>query len=82
MGAGAEMGCAAYERAYGVGVVGGARAAFAWAFVAFWVVKITYAMKSTARRVETEDRELHRVFGARWEEWAARVRWRLVPWVW
>ncbi|EJF61557.1 hypothetical protein DICSQDRAFT_19069, partial [Dichomitus squalens LYAD-421 SS1] len=54
-------------------------AVLAWAFVSFWVAKVAYALKSTNRRVVTEDRELHRVFGARWEEWAARVRWRLVP---
>ncbi|KAI1792203.1 hypothetical protein LXA43DRAFT_887760 [Ganoderma leucocontextum] len=62
----------------GPGPVG---AALAWAFVAFWAVKVMYALKSTNKRVVTEDRELRRVFGSRWEEWAARVRWRLVPWV-
>ncbi|KAM5543830.1 hypothetical protein V8D89_002447, partial [Ganoderma adspersum] len=53
----------------------------AWVFVAFWTTKVMYALKSTNKRVLTEDRELHRVFGSRWEEWADRVRWRLVPWV-
>lgn len=53
----------------------------AWVFVAFWGVKVVYALRSTNRRVGTEDAELHRVFGAQWEEWAAHVRWRLVPWV-
>ena len=53
----------------------------AWVFVVFWTTKVMYALKSTNKRVLTEDRELHRVFGTRWEEWADRVRWRLVPWV-
>ena len=66
------------ECARGPGMVG---AALAWVFVAFWTTKVVYALKSTNKRVLTEDRELHRVFGSRWEEWAGRVRWRLVPWV-
>ncbi|RPD79500.1 hypothetical protein L226DRAFT_251385 [Lentinus tigrinus ALCF2SS1-7] len=56
-------------------------ACLAWLFAAFWVTKVTYALRSTNKRVVTEDRELHRVFGEQWEEWAARVRWRLLPWV-
>ncbi len=59
----------------------GAGAVLAWVFIAFWGTKVVYALRSTNRRVGTEDAELHRVFGAQWEEWAARVRWRLVPWV-
>lgn len=59
----------------------GAGAVLAWVFVVFWGTKVVYALRSTNRRVGTEDAELHRVFGAQWEEWAARVRWRLVPWV-
>ncbi|KAI0780353.1 hypothetical protein BD413DRAFT_488906 [Trametes elegans] len=58
-----------------------AGALLAWAFVAFWTAKVLYALRSTNRRVATEDAELHRVFGAQWEDWAARVRWKLVPWV-
>ncbi|KAI0700680.1 hypothetical protein C8T65DRAFT_657483 [Cerioporus squamosus] len=56
-------------------------ACLAWLFAVFWVTKVVYALRSTNKRVMTEDRELHRVFGAQWEEWAARVRWRLLPWV-
>ncbi|KAH9855506.1 hypothetical protein C2E23DRAFT_866653 [Lenzites betulinus] len=59
----------------------GVRTGLAWAFAAFWTAKVVYALRSTNKRVGTEDAELHRVFGAQWEEWAARVRWRLVPWV-
>ncbi|KAI0764662.1 hypothetical protein C8Q74DRAFT_1173734, partial [Fomes fomentarius] len=51
----------------------------AWAWVAFWLAKVAYAGRSTMRRVLTEDHELRRVFGPVWEEWAARVRWRLLP---
>ncbi|KAH9916746.1 uncharacterized protein BXZ73DRAFT_105724 [Epithele typhae] len=58
---------------------GWARPLLAWAFALFWATKVFYALKSTARRVTTEDVELRRVFGAQWEEWAARVRWRLCP---
>lgn len=61
--------------------VGHVGACLAWLFTAFWLTKVTYALRSTNKRVVTEDRELHRVFGAQWEEWAARVRWRLLPWV-
>ena len=56
-----------------------AGALLAWAFALFWVVKVGYAARSTLRRVDTEDRELHRVFGEQWEEWAGRVQWRLLP---
>ncbi|TFK81270.1 hypothetical protein K466DRAFT_502425 [Polyporus arcularius HHB13444] len=56
-------------------------AVLAWFFAVFWVTKIVYALRSTNKRVVTEDRELHRVFGAQWDEWAARVQWRLLPWV-
>ncbi|KAI0644081.1 hypothetical protein C8Q79DRAFT_1105101 [Trametes meyenii] len=64
-----------------VGVGAGAGAVLAWAFVAFWTAKVVYALRSTNRRVGTEDAHLRRVFGAQWEEWAGRVRWKLVPWV-
>jgi protein-S-isoprenylcysteine O-methyltransferase Ste14 len=32
-------------------------------------------------RIGTEDEALRRVFGAEWEKWAGRVRYKLVPWV-
>lgn len=69
------------EAGTGAGMGGLVGVWLAWVFVAFWGVKVVYALRSTNRRVGTEDAELHRVFGAQWEEWAARVRWRLVPWV-
>ncbi|KAI8973149.1 hypothetical protein BD414DRAFT_499306 [Trametes punicea] len=74
---GGRMGCVAAGME-GVGIMG---VLLAWAFVAFWTTKVAYALRSTNKRVGTEDTELHRVFGAQWEEWAARVRWRLVPWM-
>ncbi len=80
-GAGTGTGTREMEECLGGPGPGAVGTVLAWAFVAFWTVKVVYALKSTNKRVVTEDRELHRVFGARWEEWAARVRWRLVPWV-
>ena len=65
--------------AVGGGGIGGVRALLAWAFALLWATKVWYALKSTNKRVVTEDTELHRVFGAQWEEWAARTRWRLLP---
>ncbi|KAI0354034.1 ICMT-domain-containing protein [Trametes cingulata] len=65
-------------RAESGGVLG---ALLAWTFVAFWTTKVVYALRSTNKRVGTEDAELHRVFGAQWEEWAGRVRWTLIPYV-
>ena len=50
-----------------------------FALVALWFVTGTYALRSTVKRVEVEDRELHKIFGKEWEVWAARVRWRLIP---
>ncbi|CDO73942.1 hypothetical protein BN946_scf185016.g99 [Trametes cinnabarina] len=70
----AQDGCAGE----GVGTLG---ALLAWIFVAFWTTKVVYALRSTNKRVGTEDAELHRVFGAQWEEWAGQVPWRLVPWL-
>ncbi|KAI0666390.1 hypothetical protein C8Q78DRAFT_1083008 [Trametes maxima] len=63
------------------GVGAGAGAVLAWVFAVFWTTKVVYALRSTNRRVGTEDAHLRRVFGAQWEEWAGRVRWKLVPWV-
>lgn len=53
--------------------------AFAWACVAFWTVKVVFALKGTNRRTALEDAELQRVFGSTWNTYAARVRWRLFP---
>ena len=47
--------------------------------VVFWFLKIWYALRSTNRRMVVEDEELHRAFGKAWEEYAKRVRWRLLP---
>jgi len=47
--------------------------------VSFWCVKVWYALRSTLRRLEVEDDELHRVFREAWEEWAERVPWKLLP---
>lgn len=50
-----------------------------YALITFWLVKVWYALRSTNRRLQIEDLELHRVFGNVWEEYAERVRWRLLP---
>lgn len=49
--------------------------------LAFWTVKVLFALRSTNRRLLVEDRELHGVFGETWEEYERRVPWKLVPWV-
>ncbi|PCH41999.1 hypothetical protein WOLCODRAFT_43150, partial [Wolfiporia cocos MD-104 SS10] len=59
----------------------GAGTLLAWAALALWTVKVAYALRSTNRRVRTEDGALRAAFGAEWEAYAGRVRWRLVPWV-
>ncbi|KAI0084952.1 hypothetical protein BDY19DRAFT_878278, partial [Irpex rosettiformis] len=52
-----------------------------FALLAFWTVKVLFALRSTNRRMVVEDQELHGVFGEVWEEYERRVPWKLVPWV-
>ncbi|TCD61539.1 hypothetical protein EIP91_008283 [Steccherinum ochraceum] len=47
--------------------------------VVFWSLKVSYALRSTHRRMEVEDSELRKVFGETWEAYARRVKWRLLP---
>ncbi len=49
------------------------------ALVTVWFVTSTYALRSTIKSLNFEDRELHRVFGKEWDAWAESVRWKLVP---
>lgn len=49
--------------------------------VAFWFAKLVFVFKNTYRRVQLEDDELHKKFGQRWERYAQRVKWKLVPFV-
>lgn len=49
------------------------------ALVGFWLLKTAFVYKSTYNRLQMEDQELHRVFGKTWEEYARRVRWRILP---
>ncbi|KAH9830217.1 uncharacterized protein C8Q71DRAFT_717390 [Rhodofomes roseus] len=51
----------------------------AWFVLAFWCVKVAYALQSTNKRLRTEDTELRKAFGAVWDEYAERTRWRLLP---
>ena len=53
----------------------------AWWFAGFWVVKCGFAVYSTTKRDRVEDGELRKTFGPAWEEYAKRVRFALVPWV-
>lgn len=64
------------RRTFGVGTF------LAWLVLGFWAVKVAYALRSTNRRLATEDRELRRAFGPAWEAYAERVPWRLIPGVW
>ena len=50
-----------------------------YSLIGFWFVKVWYALRSTNRRLQIEDVELHKVFGNAWEDYAERVRWRLLP---
>lgn len=50
-----------------------------YTLITFWLVKVWYALRSTNRRLQIEDVELHKVFGDVWDEYAERVRWRLLP---
>lgn len=47
--------------------------------LAFWFAKLSIVFKSTYKRLHIEDQELHKVFGKGWEEYARRVRWRILP---
>ena len=51
-----------------------------FSLLAFWTVKVLFALRSTNRRLLVEDRELHGVFGETWEEYERRGTWKLVPW--
>ncbi|KAI0726811.1 hypothetical protein C8Q72DRAFT_782944 [Fomitopsis betulina] len=53
--------------------------ALAWLVLAFWVSKVAYALRSTNRRLHTEDTELRKAFGVVWDEYAEQTRWRLLP---
>ncbi|KAI0311067.1 hypothetical protein OF83DRAFT_1177928 [Amylostereum chailletii] len=53
----------------------------AWVCAVLWIMKCGYAMLSTARRGPIEDEQLRKQFGKVWEEYAGRVRYRLVPWL-
>lgn len=63
----------------GVLFFAGAVQALITALVTIWFVTSAYALRSTIKRLNFEDRELHRVFGKDWDAWAERVRWKLIP---
>ncbi|KAI0356764.1 ICMT-domain-containing protein [Trametes cingulata] len=51
------------------------------AVVGTWTLWLTWLIVAMLRRVPKEDEVLRREFGAQWEEWASRVRYALVPYV-
>ncbi|KZT71175.1 ICMT-domain-containing protein [Daedalea quercina L-15889] len=57
----------------------GVGTALAWLVLAFWSAKVAYALQSTNKRLRTEDTELRNAFGAVWDDYAERTRWRLLP---
>ncbi|KAK7045399.1 hypothetical protein VNI00_007650 [Paramarasmius palmivorus] len=46
-----------------------------------WVLEIimAFGMVNLLVRVEPEDKMIHKQFGKEWEEWAKRVRWKMIP---
>ncbi|PCH37351.1 hypothetical protein WOLCODRAFT_36049, partial [Wolfiporia cocos MD-104 SS10] len=74
LGRGAWLGeCALAPRPTGPGTL------LAWAALALCTAKVAYALRSTNRRVRTEDRALRAATSVEWEAYAERVQWRLVP---
>ena len=47
--------------------------------VTIWFAIMIYAARGTIKRLQVEDQQLRRIFGRKWEMWAEKVRWRLVP---
>lgn len=46
-----------------------------------WCVMETYVLSSILCRTPTEDSFLRKQFGAEWDAWAARVQYRVIPYV-
>jgi protein-S-isoprenylcysteine O-methyltransferase Ste14 len=46
---------------------------------AIWVVLLVILTYGFVRRIDVEDAALKDGFGEQWEQWAARVRYRLIP---
>ncbi|KAJ7088041.1 hypothetical protein B0H15DRAFT_949853 [Mycena belliarum] len=47
--------------------------------VPIWIVGLSLAYLGLGSRMRKEDRMLHEKFGAEWEAWAARVRYKIIP---
>ncbi|PFH51611.1 hypothetical protein AMATHDRAFT_80175 [Amanita thiersii Skay4041] len=53
----------------------------AFPLVFFWVAKCLYVFRGTSLRLKAEDDMLRDTFGATWEEYARKVPYRLIPFV-
>ncbi|KAH9976190.1 hypothetical protein BGW80DRAFT_1114393, partial [Lactifluus volemus] len=62
-----------WERAGWSGTLGGRMYALCWCAME------TYVLLSIILRTPTEDALLGKQFGAEWDEWAARVQYRIIP---
>jgi protein-S-isoprenylcysteine O-methyltransferase Ste14 len=62
-----------WERAGWLGTLGGRMYALCWCAME------TYVLLSIILRTPTEDALLGKQFGAEWDEWAARVQYRIIP---
>jgi protein-S-isoprenylcysteine O-methyltransferase Ste14 len=45
----------------------------------FWIIKCAIAFKGTILRLRTEDEALRKTFGSRWDDYARRVPYSLIP---
>ncbi|KAI0636112.1 hypothetical protein C8Q77DRAFT_1052528 [Trametes polyzona] len=57
------------------------RARAVWPFVWVWRWGTVFGLASLYRRCNVEDASLRERFGEQWDAYAARVRYRLFPWV-
>ena len=46
-----------------------------------WVVVSAASLSAFLVRIKKEDEMLRKEFGKEWEEWAKRVRWKVIPWL-
>ena len=60
---------------------GGWMTAGGFLMISFWSVKCLYVFRGTCLRLKAEDDVLRATFGAKWEEYARRVPYRMIPFV-
>ena len=49
--------------------------------VSLWSVKCLFVFRGTCLRLKAEDDVLRATFGAKWEEYARKVPYRMIPFV-